>query len=283
MADLDPIVGRYVYLDIEGSRYRVYFEEAGVGTPIVCLHTAGAHSSQFRHLMCDEAITSRHRVLAFDLPWHGKSAPPMDWEEHQYALTGDFYVAAILSFCAALELERPLVMGCSMGGRVVIRLALEHPERFAGVIGLEGTDNPAPWYDNAWLDRPELERGDFVAALVSGLLAPQSPAVYRSETLWHYHQSGSGVFRGDMHFFRTDSEYRARSSEIDTARCPVVLMTGEYDYSCTPENTRETAARIPGARAIIMQEMGHFPMSENPERFREYLLPVLNELSPPNR
>ncbi len=279
MEKVEPIVGRYVHLDIAGSAYRVYFEEAGEGTPLVCLHTAGAHSSQFRHLMCDAAVTSRHRVLAFDLPWHGKSSPPPDWEEAEYALTGDFYVAAILAFCDGLGLECPLVMGCSMGGRVVIRLALEYPDRFGGVIGLEGTDNPAPWYDSSWLERPELERGDFVAALVSGLVAPQSPAAYRSETLWHYHQSGSGVFRGDMHFFRTDSEYRSRSGEIDTARCPVVLMTGEYDYSCTPENTRETAARIPGAKAIIMADMGHFPMSENPERFREYLLPVLDELA----
>ena len=188
-------------------------------------------------------------------------------------------MAAVIAFCDALDLDDPLVMGCSMGGRVVIRLALEYPERFSGVIGLEGTDTPAPWYDSSWLRRPELERGDFVASLVSGLLAPQSPPEYRAETLWHYHQSGSGVFRGDMHFFRTDSEYRARSGEIDTGRCPVVLMTGEYDYSCTPENTIDTAKRIPGARAIIMEEMGHFPMSENPERFREYLLPVLEQLA----
>ena len=113
---------------------------------------------------------------------------------------------------------------------------------------------------------------------MSGLIAPQSPAEFRWETLWHYHQSGSGVFRGDMHFYRTDSEYRSASSEIDTARCPVYLMTGEYDYSCTPELTLETAARIPGAEAIIMDGIGHFPMSENPEKFARFLLPVLDRI-----
>ena len=90
-----------------------------------------------------------------------------------------------------------------------------------------------------------------------------------------------------MHFYRTDSEYRPQqrsNSSNDKAdsrpgRCPVYLMTGEYDYSCTPELTRESAARIPGAQAIIMQGLGHFPMSENPPRFRDYLLPVLQKIA----
>ena len=124
-----------------------------------------------------------------------------------------------------------------------------------------------------------LVAGARTAALVSGLIAPQSPSEYRWETLWHYHQSGSEVFKGDMHFYRTDSEYRRASPGIDTADCPVFLMTGEYDYSCTPELTRETAARIAGAEAIIMDGIGHFPMSENPERFAAFLLPVLDRVS----
>ena len=229
--------------------------------------------------MCDPRMTDRFRVVAFDLPWHGKSNPPVGWEDEEYRLTSEFYVASVIAFLDALELERPVVMGCSMGGRVVVQIAREHTERVRAVIGLEGSDHPAPWYDGSWLDRIEFLRGDFCAALVSGLIAPQSPTEFRWETLWHYHQSGSGVFRGDMHFYRTDSEYRRTSSEIDTARCPVYLMTGEYDYSCTPELTLETAARIPGAEAIIMDGIGHFPMSENPERFAEFLLPVLDRIA----
>ena len=46
-----------------------------------------------------------------------------------------------------------------------------------------------------------------------------------------------------------------------------------------PELTRETAARIPGAEAIVMDGIGHFPMSENPDRFATFLLPVLNRIA----
>ena len=115
-------------------------------------------------------------------------------------------------------------------------------------------------------------------AMVSGLVAPQSPEEFRWETLWGYMQSGPGVFKGDLYFYREDSDFRDRTPLIDTARCPIYLLTGEYDYSCTPEDTERTAAGIPGAEAVIMKEQGHFPMSENPARFREYILPVLDRI-----
>jgi pimeloyl-ACP methyl ester carboxylesterase len=71
---------------------------------------------------------------------------------------------------------------------------------------------------------------------------------------------------------------RGQLGAIDTRRCPLYLMTGEYDYSCTPEDTLDVARRIPGAEAIIMKGIGHFPMSENPEKFLEYLRPVLERV-----
>ena len=91
-------------------------------------------------------------------------------------------------------------------------------------------------------------------------------------------QGGPGVFKGDLWFYRVDGDFRDRVGEIDTARCPLYLLTGEYDFSCTPDDTRATAEKIPGARFTVMKEIGHFPMSENPEQFRKYLAPVLDEI-----
>ena len=270
---IEPIVGRYVHLEILGESHRIYFEEAGSGVPLLCLHTAGAHASQFRHLMCDAEITGRFRVIAFDLPWHGKSNPPVGWERRDYKLTAEFYVAAILAVTEALSLDRPVLMGCSMGGRVAVRMACRHGDKFRAAIALEGSNRPSPWWDDSWLDSDQFKRGDFAMAVVSGLAAPTSPAEVRMETLWHYWQGGSDIFKGDMHFFRTDSEFEADAE--GAAPCPLFLMTGEYDYSCTPADAARTAATIPGAVAITMRDMGHFPMSENPDRFREYLLPIL--------
>jgi hypothetical protein len=46
----------------------------------------------------------------------------------------------------------------------------------------------------------------------------------------------------------------------------------------TPEETGRTAAAIGGASVTIMEQLGHFPRSENPERFRRCIVPVLNDI-----
>jgi pimeloyl-ACP methyl ester carboxylesterase len=106
-------------------------------------------------------------------------------------------------------------------------------------------------------------------------MAPQSPQAAREETLWAYKQSGPGVFKGDLYFYRVDGDLRGRVETIDTGVCPLYLLTGEYDFSCTPDDTRRTAATIGGAKVTIREKLGHFPMSENPAQFRRYIAPVL--------
>src|SRR2546429_643133 len=160
----DPAVGRYLRLDIAGKPHRIYVEQAGEGIPLVCLHTAGSDGRQFRGLLNDPQTLARFRVIAFDLPWAGKS--------------------------------------------------------------------PAPAV------RPKAEAD-------------------RWETIWHYMQGGPGVFKGDLHFYTADGDVRGRVAEIDTGKCPLYLLTGEYDYSATPQITRELAARIKGAEATIMPGLGH--------------------------
>ena len=278
MPDYEPIIGRYFTMDVGGEAMRIYVEEAGSGIPLVCLHTAGSDGRQFRHLMCDPAITNQYRVLAFDMPWHGKSNPPAGWQEAEYKLTTESYKETVLAFCDAMGLDKPVVMGCSMGGRIVLHLALENPKAYRAVIALEGADHLEAYYDTEWLHRPDIHGGMVSAAFVSGQIAPQSPDEYRHETLWHYMQGGPGIFKGDLYFYWVDGHFDDRSSQIDTSRCPVYPLSGEYDSSCTPERTEATASRIKGSKAIIMDGMGHFPMSENPDLFRQHILPVLENI-----
>lgn len=277
--NIEPIVGRYLHTEIMGEPCRVYFEEAGQGIPLVCLHTAGADARQYRHMLCDEAITSKYRVIAFDMPWHGKSYPPEGFHKKEYQLTTDLYVATIRSFCQALGLDKPVVIGCSIGGRIVLQLARAHGKEFRALIGLESADYQQPWYDTSWMHRGDVHGGEVCAAFISGLVAPQSPEVHRHETLWQYMQGGPGIFRGDLYFYRGEADLRGKLGSINTAETPLYLLTGEYDFSCTPADTRRTAESIPGAKVVEMKEVGHFPMSENPQQFRTYILPVLNEIA----
>lgn len=277
-AEFEPIVGRYLRVEIDGRPHRVYVEEAGQGIPLVCLHTAGADTRQYRGLMNDPRILQHFRVIAFDLPWHGKSSPPAGWHREEYRLTSQSYVKAVLTLCAALELDRPALIGCSIGGRIVLKLALEHPERFRALIGLQAGAHVDPYYDLGWLNRPDVHGGEVCSAVVSGLVAPTAPDSERWETLWHYMQGGPGVFKGDLYFYKIDGDIRREIERIDTTKCPLWLLSGEYDYSCTPQETEDVGRRVRGAQVAIMPGLGHFPMSEDPERFIAHLLPVLEQI-----
>ena len=218
MPDYEPIIGRYFTMNVAGEAIRIYVEEAGSGIPLVCLHTAGSDGRQFRHLMCDPAITDHYRVLAFDMPWHGKSNPPVGWQDTEYQLTTASYMEAVTTFCDAMALSKPVVMGCSMGGRIVLHLALKYPEAYRAVIALEGADRLEPYYDTEWLHRPDIHGGMVSAAFVSGQVAPHSPDEYRYETLWHYMQGGPGIFKGDLYFYWVDGHFDDRAAQIDTSR-----------------------------------------------------------------
>jgi pimeloyl-ACP methyl ester carboxylesterase len=86
-------------------------------------------------MVADENLTSRFRVVVFDLPWHGKSLPPAGWWKDEYLLTTDAYASLVKDFCAALELETPIVVGCSMAGSLAIELAHRRPDRWRAVVG----------------------------------------------------------------------------------------------------------------------------------------------------
>lgn len=275
---VEPIVGRYVTLNLGGRAHRVYFEEAGTGRPVLCLHTAGADTRQWRHLMNDAAITQSNRLIAFDMPWHGKSLPPEGFEIEEYLLTTEAYMQAVLAFCDALELDSPVLVGCSMGGRIALQLAALHADRFCGFVAIEASDFQPAWYDIDWFHRPDAHGGEMGAALVSANISPYAPKVERWNTLWMFMASGPGVFRGDLSFYTTDESLTGRLGEIDTSKTPVHILVGAYDLTCTPEDAQRTARAIDGATIAVMDELGHFPMSEHPKGFRPFFLDALKRM-----
>lgn len=278
---VEAIAGRYLRVNVQGRPQRLYIEEAGSGIPLLCLHTAGADSRQYRHVLNDTEITSRFRVIAFDLPNHGKSSPDPGFQDRLHVLTTDLYLEIILAVKEALGLDRPVVMGCSIGGRAVLHLALRHGREFRACIGLQSATHME---SNALTDlgiesilsRPDVGAAETSAAAVMSVMGPNTPLKERWETLWYYMQCGPGIFAGDLYYYIEDGDMRnGILDDLVPDRCPLYLLTGEYDLSATPAMTAELARIVKPRHFEIMPGVGHFPMSEDPETFRNYLLPVL--------
>ncbi|MBN8871509.1 MAG: alpha/beta hydrolase [Rhodospirillales bacterium] len=271
------VEGRYVPVTVDGTTYQIYTESAGSGRPILCMHTAGADGRQFHWLMADPALTATHRLVSFDLPFHGKSPPPPGAIPGAWRLNTDLYVALIMGFVAAAGLEKPIALGASMSGEICLELAYRHPEAFSGIIACEACEK-IDRRQTHWAAHPQVNQAFFVPEWIRALSAPQSPPEYVEQIGWHYGQGGPAVFFGDIAFYSGDWDARERVGRIDTNRCRLFMLTGEYDYSCTVEASAATAAKIPGARFQAMPGIGHFPFAENPKLFAEYLRPVLEEL-----
>jgi pimeloyl-ACP methyl ester carboxylesterase len=271
------VAGGYVPVTVQGTTYQIYFETAGAGRDVLCMHTAGADGRQFHGLMADPRVVSNHRLVAFDLPWHGKSPPPEGAIPGSWRLNTDLYVDLIMGFVAAAGLEKPVALGASMSGEICLELAYRHPQSFSAIVACEACEQVTR-RQTYWACHPRVNQALFVPEWIRSLSAPQSPAEWQEQIAWHYGQGGPAVFFGDIAFYSGDWDARERVGRIDTNRCGLFMLTGEYDYSCTVEMSAATAAKIPGAKFQEMKGIGHFPFAENPPLFADCLLPILREL-----
>lgn len=80
----------------------------------------------------------------------------------------------------------------------------------------------------------------------------------------------SEVFHGDLDFYFGGWDGRSRMKDIDTQKCPVFMLTGEYDWSNTPSMSQATCDKIRGGKHKAMKGLGHFPATENPKAFVGY-------------
>jgi pimeloyl-ACP methyl ester carboxylesterase len=271
------ISASYISIDYDGREYRIFYEQAGAGIPMICLHTAGSDSRQFKYMLEDPELQADFRMIAFDLPWHGRSAPPRGWRGEIYENNVHWYMGIIRAFAQAMELDQPVLIGCSMGGSISLVMSGVHGAEFRAICALEGTlgGNPhAPSRRGVWTRHLEVDHSMFLSTWVAGLMSPTSPQELQDDVLWEYGQSGPGVYNGDGAMV---SSLQAVGATLTAAQCPLYVFSGDYDYSATPALSKAAAEQL-GGEFIQMVGKGHFPMAEDPVGFKADLLPILQRI-----
>ena len=109
-------------------------------------------------------------------------------------------------------------------------------------------------------------------------MGPGTSGAARRAAAWIYGQGGLGVYADDLAFYSEEFDGSAVAPLIDGHRCPVAFLSGAYDYSAPPEDARRLSSSIAGSTVQLMPELGHFPMIEDPDRFRAYLVPALDRI-----
>lgn len=278
--DEDHIVGRYVYITAPiWGRCKVFYEQSGEGKQdIVFCHTAGSDSRQYHGVMNHPEMRKTCNMIAFDLPGHGRSFPSTAYFPGAHTNTEDAYVGAIAAIVRALKLNKPIVCGASMAGQVCLAVAIRADEVGAsGTIPLQGSDHLE--MERQFHDRsPNVNQSLYNPEWIYGMMCPTAPLVNR-QLIWHlYSAQAYGIFHGDLDFYFGGWDGRSRVGKINTKKCPVFMLTGEYDWSNTPEMAQKTCDKIPGAKHKAMPELGHFPATENPAKFVPHLLEAIEHV-----
>lgn len=269
---------RDVVAEIDGRAHHatLSFLDAGAGTPLLFLHTAGADARQFRHQLADTALQARFAMSAFDLPFHG-SASGIDGCEapEPYRLTEAAYLAWCVAVLRALA-EPAIVVGCSMGAAMALTLAARRPDLVRAAIALEAPLR-APGRRNPLLSDARVAGARHNPSYVRALLSPTAPQPRRDEACAIYAQARPGIYEGDLAYYSDEYDGAAIAPLLKDR--PIALLTGRYDYSASPQNTQALVDAIGGAWFRVMDDLGHFPMIEDPDRFRPHFLASLEAVT----
>ncbi|GAB2963684.1 alpha/beta hydrolase [Amycolatopsis acidiphila] len=252
------------YLDVGGTRSFVL--EEGHGQPVLCLHTAGQSGVQWRDVQSELAALG-YRVIVPDLPGHGRSEPAPAGPVRDLAV----YAAWCEELIDRLELERPFVVGCSIGGAITLQLAVRRGDRLAGAVAMAahgGTDAGAQKLTVRGLERELVDsaapsRSDRTYFGTLAVVGSRVPAD-RAELIARMHRredpeiSNSDLIGWVTHDVR---------SQLPTVACPVHLVVGADDLWLDPADVRVAADLVPGARYTLLDGIGHYPMEELGDAF----------------
>lgn len=250
--------------------------KAGDMPEILLLHGFGSSTYTWRKNL--DELAKLTRVTAIDIKGFGLTEKPKDGRYSEQA-----YAEHVLAVMDALKIKRAVVAGNSMGGAIAARVALEHPERVAGLVLVDAA-------------RP-FTRLDFEAAGVDagrfkgGPKSPLAVALVRTMiTRNRIREMLESVYEGrepvtpemiDAYYIPTTIEgapealLSMMSPPADTAKpiplknlaCPVVILWGKADNVIPVRAGEALAKEIPGSELIIWDSAGHLPHEDRPEEF----------------
>lgn len=261
-ARLDPQSGSYVQVGDSDVHYQQWGDQ---GSPIVLV--PGAMESSVAWSTVGPLLGEHHRVYAIDMPWLGytRYTGQMDLNGQVLLLDG---------FMNALHLDRPLVVGHSLGAGIVAGDALAHPASLGGVVFADGDGLPFG-FGPQWLGKT-LVRLPYVTSAMR--IAERSPQVVRSVIA-----SNCGTVcpaatlqlarewirplgqQAEKDALTYNAGYGLTDAQIASITVPATIVWGSEDHATV--SLPATEKNLPHAPVHIIPNAGHLSMIANPTAF----------------
>ena len=267
------------YLRLDGVR--LYYEEAGVRTApaVVMIHGASQDTLSWHDVI--DRFASQYRVLAVDLPGHGKSAliagrPTTMTEE---------FAGIVLRFLAASEAAKPILVGHSMGAGIAITVAIRRPDLIRGVVAVCGgaafRGATGVSYQPEVLRDVEINPTDWLETIFHSVLGRTTPGPRRREMAFDATRCSPYVAYADLIAYTTFN----LNETIGQVKTPVYYIVGEDDWSTTPGMARATSQRLAALGVATdcteLKGIGHIPHWEQPGAFGDALERVFARFDAP--
>ncbi len=209
-------------------------------------------------------LSVTHRVVRWDLPGHGGSAPDLIGPG---ATVGDL-AALVLALADSLGIDQFAYAGVSLGGAVGLHLAVHHPERVSSLAVLCSSahfNGSKPWEERAALVRSEGLAGLAECAdarwFTPGFTVPELVADHRNADPDAYAACCDALGAFDL---------RDRLAGIGV---PTLLVAGRQDPATPPAHLREIADAVPGATLVELPGASHLAVAQCPEAVLTALRP----------
>lgn len=246
------------YIDVGGCHSFVLQE--GRGIPVLLLHTAGQNGVQWRHVQGGLASHGYHVVVP-DLPGHGRSEPAPGGPVRDL---GE-YAAWCEELIKGLGLDRPFVVGCSIGGRISLDLAARMGDRLGGVVAMaaHGQRDSHPRLTVHGLERELVDsaapsRADRTYFGTKAVVGARVPAETSELIALMHRREDPAISSSDLIGWTTHD----LGDALDEVACPVHLVAGTDDLWVDPSDVARTADRIPRSELTVLDGIGHYPMEE---------------------
>jgi len=209
------------------------------------------------------------RAIAVDLPGFGASAA----EPGPYTMEGlaDSLARALDGWGVGRTIT---LVGGSMGGVVAQHFALRHPQR-VGRLLLVATGGFTPNMEAALAKTDAMSQAPWDEAAVTPIVDGFFRQRPSDALVAQYRKIALGASQSAaIEAARSNGRNRSFDS-LPSIRVPTMIIQGRYDKARTPEHGAEMRDRIPGSTLAIIEDAGHTPQLEQPERFHDVALPFL--------
>lgn len=245
---------------------------AGSRAPVVFIHPINLRKECWFGML--PALATDRTCVVLDLAGHGESTDDPD-----FALSA--WVSDCVDVLTTLGLDAFHLVGGSLGGVIVLCVAAELPAGALSVTavgayagddaGDDAGDAEGPGGSGllAMVDRYDVD--ELFDILAAEAVAPgTAPAVV--DTVRHLtNRHGGPVVRRVL----AASAAADPSGWLPKVRCPVQVLTGEFDSSCTPDDGERLAASV-GGKHHVLAGLGHLPMIEDPAALVEAVRPLVD-------